>query len=1069
MLQFYQSNSMTVLTDIFCERGLNCDSDPFVPSTVIVQSYGTGQWLKLQMAARQGISANLECVLPAHFIWELYRKLLEQPEQSPLSIDLLTWRLMSILKVENSLRFEAIDRYLRGPGDVDLRRYQLANKIAGLFDQYLMYRPGWLLAWEKDSDPVINNPHPWQQKLWLILMETFPELLDQHRAKLHQRLLSSLNEPAIEYKLPKRLSIFGLSSLPQIQLDTFRALSARMDIDIYFMNPCQHYWGDIVSEKNIAKRSVRQLIGKPEALVEEDYLEVGNPILASMGGQGREFLELILETENVVPVDAFIEPEMNTALGYIQRDILNLEFGGQWGRSVTPDKISLDSEDRSIQIHSSHSKPREIEILLDQLLVNFDQNPDLMPSDIIVMMPSVTEYAPFIHATFKNRLNYGIADRSLVEQSALVASFRKILDLPDSRLTSTEVMDFLEVPAIARKFKLREEELETISYWINGAGIRWEMNGRSKSERWQVPGVNQNTWQFGLDRLLLGMAMDNTAGTFQSDLPFDVSSSESELLGTLTYVVHLINDYRERLSTTQTAIEWQTSINTLLAEIYQPDENESLELSVIQGLLQQLVDEYETTMFDEKLSGHLFRYWMNQHLESSQSSMGFISGGVTFATLIPMRSIPFKMVCLLGMNDRDYPREGRQLSFDLMKFDGHKKGDRSRRSDDRYLFLEALLSTSEIFYLSYEGRSTRDNQVRPPSVVVSELIDYMKQVFDVINVTEHPLQPFSRRYFEDPSLVTYQKFWYEALTNEPDPVRFLDGGIMVPNDPVLESIQQLVNFCKHSGKYFLQQRLGVYFQGIESDLKESESFSLDNLERYKISDLALQSLVRGNDMARWRQEMLASGFVMDSPVGLNYLDIELQRAELIYSKLQSHLDEATGTYSGRLDLAGHPVQGQLKNLSDSSLLHYRSGRLKKNQLLEIWITHLFANASGLIIESISISRGDNEAQLGRFGAVDPQEALGHLNEIADLFVKALGQPLCFPPETAFSYVEAMQEATSINQAKNTAVETWSGGNFSEDSDPYWSRLFSFPEDLDSDFVERAHLILDPLLYHWEES
>ena len=1069
MLQFYQSNSMAMLTDIFCERALHIDTDPFVPSTVIVQSYGTGQWLKIQLAGRQGISANIESMLPAHFIWELYRKLLNQPQQSPLSLELLTWRLMSILKIEDSSQFEAIDRYLRGPGDTDLRRYQLASKIAGLFDQYLMYRPDWLLAWEKDRDPIVDNPHPWQKQLWLTLMESFPELVDQHRAKLHQRALDAIDQPDVQNLLPKRISLFGLSSLPQIQLETFRALSTKMEVDIYFLNPCQHYWGDIVSEKNLAKRSVRQLIDKSGPLIEEDYLEVGNPLLASMGGQGREFLELILEIENIIPIDAFVEPVAKSALGIIQKDILNLEYAGDWGRSITPSIIPLDTDDTSIQIHSAHSKPREIEILLDQLLANFERNPELKPSDIIVMMPNVTDYAPFIHATFRNRLPYGIADRSFSEQSTLIASFLKLLDLPDSRLTSAEVMDFLETPAVARRFELGEKELSTISYWIREAGIRWEMSGESKLKHWQVPETNQNTWRFGLDRLLLGLAMDSAEGTFGSDLPFNVSAGDSELLGTLAHFVQLLDSYRDRLANPQSTLEWQSIINNLLADIYLPDVDESLELSVIQALLQDLVDDTTATHFNEELSGQLFRYWMNQELMDNQSSIGFISGGVTFATLIPMRSIPFKMVCLLGMNDRDYPREGRTPSFDLMKLDGSRKGDRSRRSDDRYLFLEALLSSEEVFYISYEGRSIKDNQIRPPSVVVGELIDYLKQVFNFTHITEHPLQPFSRRYFDNSNLVSYQRHWYDALTREVDSGEFLDGEILASEDFAFESIQQLVNFFKHSGKYFLQQGLGVYFDEEDFDLDESESFELDNLERYQVADAALESLVRGDDMALWRQEMLASGFVMDSPIGLGYLEVEQARAEAIYLPLESHLARASDTYTGKLELAGHLVQGQLKNLSDSGALYYRCGKLKKSHLLEIWINHLFANASGLSIQSISISRGKDEALVGHMRPVNQAEAIDHLNELADLFTANLKQPLCFPPETAFRYVESMQEATSIEDAKRFAEKQWSADGFSESTDPYWSRLFSMPQDMNNKFVNNAHMILDPLLFHWEES
>ena len=250
---------------------------------------------------------------------------------------------------------------------------------------------------------------------------------------------------------------------------------------------------------------------------------------------------------------------------------------------------------------------------------------------------------------------------------------------------------------------------------------------------------------------------------------------------------------------------------------------------------------------------------------------------------------------------------------------------------------------------------------------------------------------------------------------------------------------------------------------------DNDHSDFDNLERYHVADEALQAMVRGDDLTRWRQEMLASGFVMDSPIGLGYLDSEQARAETIYLELQKHLTEATETYTGQLELAGYPVQGQLNNLVDSGAVYYRCGALKKSHLLEIWINHLFANASGLEIQSISISKGKQEAQVAYLKPVNQSEALQHLNELANLFTGSVTQPLCFPPETAFSYVESMQEVTSIEDAKAAAEEQWGKGSFPESSDPYWSRLINIPADLDSKFIENAHLILDPLLYHWEES
>lgn len=1057
---------MSALTNAFCERNRLVEADPFIPSTVIVQSQGTGQWLKLQVAAKQGISANVDCVLPAHFIWELYRKLLDQPEQSPLDKNLLTWRLMALLPLQDSAEFKPVIKYLSAPGDPGLRLYQLANRIAGLFDQYLVYRPQWILAWEAGEDPIENNPHPWQVLLWQRLMESSPDLARQHRAGLHDRAIREIASLTDLGRLPPRVCVFGLSSLPQMQLETLRALSERIEVDIFFLNPCQHYWGDIVSEKGLAKRSIRQLIGKSGALLEEDYLETGNPLLASLGRQGREFLELILETNEINTLDFFAEKPSATALGFLQKDIFNLEFGGEFGGDKLPTKIQLQDDDRSIQIHRCHNKVREVEILYDQLLSIFSSNPQITAGDVIVMAPNVADYTPFIHSAFRDEIHYSIADRSLAEQSALLGTFCKLLELPGSRLTSTEVMDFLEVPAIAKKFNLNDDELSTISYWVREVGIRWEIDGQAKAQRWQVPENNQNTWRFGLDRLLLGIALDSRNGLFKSDLPFDVAIGDIDLVGKLYHFVQLLDHYRVELDKPQCATAWQTTVNCLINDLFAPMDEETLDLSRIQILMQKLVDETAATRYHGELSGQLMRYWINQEFAGTKSSGGFISGGITFATLIPMRSIPFKVICMLGMNDRQYPRDNTSLSFDLMSMGPARKGDRSRRADDRYLFLEAMLSASEILYISYEGRSMKDNQIRPPSVVVSELLDYTSQVFASISVTDHPLQPFSRRYFTGAGLTSYQDHWYRALVEPKQALPFVDTKLPALDDNRLETIQQLISFFRHSGKYFLQQRLGVYFDRDESDMQDIESFSLDNLERYDLSDSALRALIREQDINLWQDEMMASGSVMRGPIGESYLAAELLNAQNVYAGLEGFLEKATDQYETSITVSDVRLQGNVNHLSEDTLLSFRSGVLRKRHLIENWINHLFAQAAGLNVESIIVSRGKDKAEVSRLGAISKEQAVTHLEQMVALYHAGLVSPLFLPPEITFSFAESMAANEDVDLARQTAVKTWNERGTTESSDLYWSRLFDVNEMLDDNFIEQAGLIYGPLLICW---
>ena len=402
MLNLFQSNQMVNLANAFCAR--NGDViDPFEPLTIVVQSLGLGQWLKLRLADQFGIATNVDTVLPATFLWRLYRALIPETanlETSPFDRERLVWRIMRLLEQNPGLS-PALSHYLSSPGDADLRRFQLSNEIALLFDEYLMYRPEWMLEWgQATSSPQLapSGEHAqWQAALWQLILADTQAYQELHRAALHRRALSRLSlnrdeqNPTIAWP---RISIFGLSTMPEIQLQTFEALAEHCEVDLYFLNPCEHYWGDIISSKDKARRSIRALV-KPEenkSLTDEDYLEVGNPLLSSLGKQAREYLELLLSSDRIATHDYFTHLPETTALNRIKNDVLDMTFAGSFGSFEAGEPFAI--RDRSIQLHCCHSRLREVEVLHDEILRSLASDPDLKLSDIIVMVPDIADYAP---------------------------------------------------------------------------------------------------------------------------------------------------------------------------------------------------------------------------------------------------------------------------------------------------------------------------------------------------------------------------------------------------------------------------------------------------------------------------------------------------------------------------------------------------------------------------------------------------------------------------------------------------------------------------------------------------
>ncbi len=224
-----------------------------------------------------------------------------------------------------------------------------------------------------------------------------------------------------------------------------------------------------------------------------------------------------------------------------------------------------------------------------------------------------------------------------------------------------------------------------------------------------------------------------------------------------------------------------------------------------------------------------------------------MTGGMTFCAMLPMRSIPFRVICLLGMNDDAYPRQTKPLGFDLMARNP-RPGDRSRRNDDRYLFLEAILSAREKLHISYVGQSIQDNSIRPPSVLVSELLDYIEEGFEVPGekilehiVTKHRLQAFSPEYFRKKgkliqlfpgeSARPHGRSW--ILTKKER--RFITRGLPEPSEEwKTVDVNQLCRFLTNPAKFLLTQRLGIYLEEEEALFDETEPFEVKGLEKYQL-------------------------------------------------------------------------------------------------------------------------------------------------------------------------------------------------------------------------------------------
>jgi exodeoxyribonuclease V gamma subunit len=809
MLHIHYSNRLEQLFECLLSVLSEPLSQVFDSEKILVQSQGMARWLSLQIAHQQGVSANCQFPYPASYIWSLLtRQLQGLPEQSSFDKALLQWRIIQRLpQLLEEPAFEPLRHYLQDDTE-GVKLYQLAGKVADIFDQYLVYRPDWIEAWEgaADDDGVTVNGDQqgqddagWQALLWRQLLadisnrNNLPEGVtrDWHRGRLAREFLALAREGSIDPRLlPERLAVFGISVLPPVYLEVFEAIAEHCDVHLFVLNPSIAYWGDLVTERQMAR--LRQQWRKKGLSDASDYYDSGNDLLASMGSQGQEY-QTLLQSLNSEEHDAFVDvcsdpdaPEASL-LALIQQDILQLENAYQYGRRT------ITAQQVNIRVHDCHSPMRELEVLHDQLLSLFAANPALQPHDIVVMVPDVDRYAPYIHAVFASRqgrhfIPFSVADRNGRQEHPIIEAFFQLLELAGSDFTVSDVCALLDVEALSKKFKF--DDVDQLKRWIHKANVRWGLDQEQRQSSGTPTSIN--TWSFGIQRMLLGYLFgEHDEPVWLDDepvAPLSIVEGQAALdVGNLAQFLASLKVI-EGLSKAKDVYGWQTQLHAIVDTFFDAEADDQVLLQMIRDVVTELASQLEQAEFDQLIHFPVIKDYLLNNIGEKSQGQHFLSGQVNFCTLMPMRAIPFQVVALMGLNDSDYPRQQPRLGFDLMARD-HRAGDRSRRDDDRYLFLEALLSARQHVHISYVGRSIRDNAEKQPSVLVSELLDYIGESFTLsleanaaqavsaenetegesegesevkgkteqvgqkalwaALLTRHPLQAFNPRYFSD--------------------------------------------------------------------------------------------------------------------------------------------------------------------------------------------------------------------------------------------------------------------------------------------------------------------------------
>jgi exodeoxyribonuclease V gamma subunit len=833
-------------------------ANPLQAQTVVVAHLGLRRWLLGQFARRpgihnsHGIAANFDMILPWQWLERVARDTLGDVDliDGAYRRQLLRWHIFRALPAVDSSQLAA---YLGGP-DGERRRFQLAEHLAGVYTQYLIYRPDWIIAWERGPTPAEH----WQATLWRKLQAP---IAAPHRAQRQSALCKALATRGDGDHSP--LHVFGVSHLAPDIFAALRALAMRRCVHLYFPDPCREYWADLRS-----RRETLKLQADPAAL----YYEVGHPLLVSLGRMAQDFCISLDEADAAIERDALDDAEplpgangllarLQTSIRCCQPDLVGAEFRANADFHINVDNAASREAsllalrtDASLRTHACHTRLRELEALKDALLGALAEDATLQHRDIVVMAPNIDAYAAYLPAVFGAAARYDadpalipwhLADVGLARTHPLMTAFQRTLDLAESRFAASDVLDFLDVPAVARRFGIDAEGREALERSLRRARIAWGLDADMKAQAGAAP-IAANSWQFGFDRMYAGLLLgqDTPAATFDGILPLEgIGGSVAEALGQLDRLLGQLRRARDGFALARPLAAWSAWLLDLIDALFLADprdDDEQTALDALRRVVADLAAQGDAAGADA-LPWSVIRDALRGALDEVSERQPFLLGGVTFCGLVPQRSIPFRMVCLIGMNEGEFPRASGDAGLNRMLVEP-RPGDRDSRSEDRYLFLEALMSARDRLHVSYIGEGVRDAKPRNPASPLAELTQFLDaqhglQADDDTPrpwLLQHPLQPFDVRYYRrendiaadgttrhDPRLFSYVRTFADLpVAGAPRVDGFFDPAA---NTSVTEqsgadiSLTTLKQYWRDPARDVLLRGIGVSLEAVNDD------------------------------------------------------------------------------------------------------------------------------------------------------------------------------------------------------------------------------------------------------------